>query len=154
MRFSPKRFASSMPSARTDGTTSLIRRNPSPPAFTASTTSSAVPRSTVAPRATPAAAASVSASSEGTAIVEYLELLPSRAALTSSSGIDVRVDQKLTTGTNGIERTPADGGGGGGPFGVGVDAGDAVGPLGAVPSVDAGEGVRVVVGTTGGVGGD
>ena len=107
MRPSPNRLASSMPRARTCGRTSVARRKPKPStALTAAMTSSTVPRWTFAPRVTPAAAASASASSAGTTIVEYLSLLPERAALTSSMGIDVRVDQKLTTGTNGIDSLP------------------------------------------------
>jgi hypothetical protein len=65
-------------------------------------------------------------------IVEYLSLVPWSAALTWSMVIDVCVDQKLMTGTKGIETAPAGGGVGVG-VGLGVAPGEppgvGVGPL-------------------------
>src|SRR4051812_24329536 len=129
MRFSPNRFASPIPSARTDGTTSLARMKPRPPAFAAARTSSTLPRWTVEPSVTPAAAASASASSEVTTMLEYLSLLPCSAALTSSIGMDVRVDQKLMTGTKGIATLPAGAEGVGEGETPGSSEGVGLGPL-------------------------
>ena len=111
--------------------------------------SSTEPRWTFAPRVTPAAAASASASSAGTTIVEYLSLVPWSAALTSSMGMDVRVDQKLMTGTNGMDTSPAGAVGvgvgvaPGEPLGVGV--GPLTGALGDASGVRTGRSVGVVV---------
>ena len=83
--------------------TSVARTKPRPPALTAAMTSSTEPRWTLEPRVTPAAEAIASASSAGTTIGRVLVAdCPASAALTSSIGIDVRVDQKLMTGTKGM----------------------------------------------------
>src|SRR4051812_16149240 len=147
IRPSPNRLASSMPSALTDGCTSVARTKPRPPALTAEMMSSTEPRWTFEPSATPAAVARTSASSAGIMMVGNLSVEPWSAALTSAMGIAVRVSQKLMTGTKGIETSPAGGVGvgGGGQHGLGGGEPEGVGV--GVP----GEGWAEAVGVVGGI---
>src|SRR4051812_49706192 len=78
-------------------------------------------------------------------MLEYLSLLPCSAALTSSIGMDVRVDQKLMTGTKGIETLPAGAEGVGEGDTPGSSEGVGVGPL--VGALGLGVGVASAPGT-------